>query len=74
MQLLKKTFSEKQKTSEAKFNVKRQNLDSDNKNGNKAISRGKTSTKRCIRARLQYLQRGYKAGEATSPAACFALL
>ena len=32
------------------------------------------SNKRCIRARLQYLQRSYKASEATSQAACFALL
>ena len=33
MQSLTTTFSEKQKTSEAKFNEKQQNLDSDNKNG-----------------------------------------
>ena len=32
MQSLTTTFSEKQKTSEAKFNEKRQNLDSDSKN------------------------------------------
>ena len=32
MQLLTATFSEKEKTSEAKFNEKRQNLDSDSKN------------------------------------------
>ena len=32
------------------------------------------SNKRCIKARLQYLQRGYKAGEATSQATYFALL
>ena len=35
MQSLTTTFSEKQKTSEAKFNEKRQNLDSDLKNGKK---------------------------------------
>ena len=33
MQSLTTTFSEKYKTSEAKFNEKRQNLDSDSKNG-----------------------------------------
>ena len=33
MQSLTTTFSEKQKTSEAKFNEKRLNLDSDSKNG-----------------------------------------
>ena len=32
MQLLTATISEKEKTSEAKFNEKRQNLDSDSKN------------------------------------------
>ena len=33
MQSLTTTFSEKSKTSEAKFNEKRHNLDSDSKNG-----------------------------------------
>ena len=33
MQSLKTTFSDKQKTSEANFNEKRQNLDSYSKNG-----------------------------------------
>ena len=37
-------------------------------------NRAKMSNKRCIKARLQYLQRGYKAGEATSRVTCFALL
>ena len=32
------------------------------------------SNKRCIKARLQYLQRGYKASEATSPVTCIALI
>ena len=41
---------------------------------NKTTNRAKMSNKRCIKARLQYLQRGYKASEATSRAACFALL
>ena len=41
---------------------------------NKTTNRAKMSNKRCIKARLQYLQRGYKASEATSRATCFALL
>ena len=41
---------------------------------NKITNRAKTSNKQCIKARLQYLQRGYKASEATSQATCFALL
>ena len=41
---------------------------------NKLTNRAKLSNKRCIKARLQYLQRGYKASEATSRATCFALL
>ena len=32
------------------------------------------SNKRCIKVRLQYLERGYKAGRSTSRANCFALL
>ena len=51
MQSLTTTFSDKQKTSEAKFNE------------NKTINRAKMSNKQCIKARLQYLQRGYKASE-----------
>ena len=39
----------------------------------KPTNRGKMSNKRCIRARLQYLQHSYKASEATSRAACFTL-
>ena len=58
MQSLTTTFSEKQKTSEEKFNEKRQNLDSDSKNGKKPTNRAKMSSKRCIKARLQYLQHG----------------
>ena len=30
---------------------------------NKTTNRAKMSNNRCIKARLQYLQRGYKAGE-----------
>ena len=41
---------------------------------NKPSNKGKMSNKQCIKARVQYLQRGYKASEATSRAACFALL
>ena len=41
---------------------------------NKTTNRAKMSNKRCIKVRLQYLQRGYKASEATSLATCFALL
>ena len=42
---------------------------------NKATNRAEMSSKRFIKARLQYLERiVYKAGEATSLAACFALL
>ena len=37
MKSLKTTFSDKQETSEAKFNEKRQNLDSYNKNGKKKL-------------------------------------
>ena len=74
MKSLTITFSNKQKTSEAKFNKKRQNLDSYSKMENKTTNRAKMSNKRCIKARLQYLQRGYKASEATSRATCFALL
>ena len=39
----------------------------------KPTNRGKMSNKRCIRARLQYLQHCYKASEATSRAACCTL-
>ena len=39
---------------------------------NKTTNRAKMSNKRCIKARLQYLQGGYKAREATSRATCFA--
>ena len=39
---------------------------------NKTTNRAKMSNKRCIKARLQYLQRGYKASEATSPVPCIA--
>ena len=39
----------------------------------KPTNRGKMSHKRCIRARLQYLQHSYKASEATSRGACFTL-
>ena len=39
---------------------------------NKTTNRAKMSNKWCIKARLLYLQRGYKASEATSRAACFA--
>ena len=35
---------------------------------NKTTNRAKMSNKRCIKARLQYLQAGYKASEATSRA------
>ena len=41
---------------------------------NNPTNRRKISNKRCIRARLQYLQRSCKANEAKSRAACFALL
>ena len=41
---------------------------------NKLANRAKLSNKRCIKARLQYLQRGYKASETTSRAPCFPLL
>ena len=41
---------------------------------NKTTNRAKMFNKRCIKARLQYLQRGYEASEATSQATCFALL
>ena len=41
---------------------------------NKTTNRAKMSNKRCIKARLQYLQRGYKASEATSRGTCFLLL
>ena len=74
MQSLTTTFCDKQKTSEAKFNEKRQNLDSYSKMENKTTNRAKMSNKRCIKARLQYLQRGYKASEATSRATYFAFL
>ena len=36
------------------------------KNGKQIKNRAKMSNKRCIKARLQYLQRGHKASEATS--------
>ena len=66
MQSLTTTFSEKYKNCEAKFNEKMEN---------KATNRAEMSSKRFIKARLQYLQRIVdKAGEATSLAACFALL
>ena len=61
MQLLTTTFPDKQKTSEKKFNEKQQNQDSNSKNGKQNYNRAKMSNKRCIKARLQYLQRGYKA-------------
>ena len=63
MQSLTTTFSEKQKTSEAKFNEKWQNLDKKMENRqtakmeNKPTKRAKMQSKRCIKARLQYLQR-----------------
>ena len=41
MQSLTITFSEKQKTSEAKFKEKQQNLDSDGKNGKQNYKQGK---------------------------------
>ena len=41
MQSLTTTFSEKWKTSEAKFNEKRQNLDSDSKNGKQTYKQRK---------------------------------
>ena len=41
MQSLTKTFSEKWNTSEAKFNEKRQNLDSDSKNGKQNYKQSK---------------------------------
>ena len=41
MQSLTTTFSEKYKTSEAKFNEKRQNLDSDSKNGKQTYKQRK---------------------------------
>ena len=41
MQSLTTTFSEKQKTSEAKFNEKRQNLASDSKNGKQNYKQSK---------------------------------
>ena len=41
---------------------------------NKTTNRAKMYNKRCIKGRLQYLQRGFKASEATSQATCFALL
>ena len=74
MQSLTTTFSDKQKTSVAKFNEKRQNRFIQQKLENKTTNRAKMSNKRCIKARLQYLQPGYKASEATSRATCFALL
>ena len=45
---------------------KRQNLDSYSKNGKQNYKHSKISNKRCIKARLQYLQHGYKASEVTS--------
>ena len=36
------------------------------KNGKQIKNRAKTCDKRCIKARLKYLQRGHKASEATS--------
>ena len=44
MQSLTTTFSEKYKTSEAKFNEKRQNLDSDSKNGKQTCKQRKNVT------------------------------
>ena len=41
MQSLTITFSEKYKNSEAKFNEKRQNLDSDSKNGKQTYKQSK---------------------------------
>ena len=41
---------------------------------NKITNRAKMSNKLWIKARLQYLQRGYKASETTLQATCFALL
>ena len=38
---------------------------------NRTTNRAKMSNKRCMKARLQYLQGGYKAREATSRATCF---
>ena len=57
MQSLTTTFSDKQKTNEAKFNEKRQNLDSYSKTEKEIANRAKMSNKQCIKARLQYLQR-----------------
>ena len=41
MQSLTTTFSKKKKTSEAKFNEKRQHLDSDSKNGKQNYKQSK---------------------------------
>ena len=38
---------------------------------NRTTNRAKMSNKRCIKARQQYLQGGYKAREATLRATCF---
>ena len=75
MQSLTTTFYDKQKTSEVKFNKETGTIEIHTaKMENKTTNRAKMSNKRCIKARLQYLQRGYKASEATSRATCFALL
>ena len=57
-------FSDKQKTSEAKKTAASWIIQK--KNGKQIKNRAKMSNKRCIKARLQYLQRGHKASEATS--------
>ena len=50
MKSLTTTFSDKKKTSETKFNEKRQNLDSYSKMENQTTNRAKMSNKRCIKA------------------------
>ena len=74
MQSLKTTFADKKKTRKAKFYEKRQNLDSYSTDGKQNLKQSKMSNRRCLKARLQYLQHSYKASEATSWATCFALL
>ena len=77
LRLKAKQQPEKYKTSEAKFNEKRQNLDSDSKNGKQNYKQNKyvkQTVQKCKIIMYSTYSVGYKASEATTQAACFALL
>ena len=56
MQSLTTTFSEKQKTNEAKFNEKRQNLDSDSTNGTQPYKQRKNFEETVHKSKIAVLQ------------------